>query len=107
MDLLARGEGAADAGEVHAGLQIVGPLLLVGGPGAARSALAKAQFGRVDALINNAGYFHSGPLGAATMDQSTASSGPSDMRHGPGGAGLSGGSASQGARGGPGDRSRP
>jgi len=31
--------------------------------------LARWQFGRVDALINNAGCFQSGPLEASTMDQ--------------------------------------
>lgn len=57
---------------VHEGLSNVRTLLLdVNDENAATGFAQKAiaQFGGVDALVNNAGYYHMGPLEAASMDQ--------------------------------------
>ncbi|RAG85537.1 short-chain dehydrogenase/reductase [Streptacidiphilus pinicola] len=58
--------------DVHSGLDNVKTLLLDVDDEQADLAfadLALSQFGNVDALINNAGYFQGGPLEASTMDQ--------------------------------------
>ncbi|MFE2041532.1 SDR family oxidoreductase [Streptomyces sp. NPDC059477] len=58
--------------KVHDGLDNVRTLLLDVNDEAADAAFAEqaiAQFGQVDALVNNAGYYQMGPLEASTSDQ--------------------------------------
>ncbi|MGW7043200.1 SDR family NAD(P)-dependent oxidoreductase [Streptomyces avermitilis] len=58
--------------DVHHDVPNVRTLLLDVNDEAADAAFAEeaiAQFGRVDALVNNAGYYHMGPVEAASMQQ--------------------------------------
>ncbi|MFD9670094.1 SDR family NAD(P)-dependent oxidoreductase [Rhodococcus sp. NPDC059968] len=58
--------------DVHKGLENVRTLLLDVNDEEADAAFADkalAQFGRVDALVNNAGYYQMGPIEASTSDQ--------------------------------------
>ena len=58
--------------EVHSGLEQVRTLLLDVNDEAADTAFAATaldQFGRADALVNNAGYYQMGPVEASTMQQ--------------------------------------
>lgn len=57
---------------VHAGIPNVKTLLLDVNNEAAAEPFAResiAAFGRVDVLVNNAGYYHMGPVEASSMDQ--------------------------------------